>query len=414
MKSRVLFLLLSCILLGCTNETIPLKVERQKPKSSSQIVSAKAKSVEFVSNFIAKTRANYNQVRVHDIVCFTTDSLAKLLGAYSITSTRVSTGRNTPDTLFYVVNLADSKGYTLVSPYDKEEPILAYIENGNFSIDSISKNNGFKTFIANVKEPDINLRPSDRIDDNHERDGGRNHYPDHFSVIKPLLVTRWNQKSYNQYCNNFLTGCVPTAMAQIVSYLGYPSKANWNDGGPWRSFDINWEAVRQEARESAGVNILYRNQISLLMRYLGWLFGTEYSTDGSSTNSKDAILRMRMIGCSVSNLSDYHVEDVVRELRNNNIIFMRGYGRYYHVWFVFRKYVDGHAWVVDGCIDEMKNGKQYYYVHCNWGWGYSQNGYYRSDILNADPGTKPVYNDSVVKTRGQNFRYKLETATFRK
>ena len=414
MKSRVLFLLLSCILLGCTNETIPLKVERQKPKSSSQIVSAKAKSVEFVSNFIAKTRANYNQVRVHDIVCFTTDSLAKLLGAYSITSTRVSTGRNTPDTLFYVVNLADSKGYTLVSPYDKEEPILAYIENGNFSIDSISKNNGFKTFIANVKEPDINLRPSDRIDDNHERDGGRNHYPDHFSVIKPLLVTRWNQKSYNQYCNNFLTGCVPTAMAQIVSYLGYPSKANWNDGGQWRSFDINWEAVRQEARESAGVNILYRNQISLLMRYLGWLFGTEYSTDGSSTNSKDAILRMRMIGCSVSNFSDYHVEDVVRELRNNNIIFMRGYGRYYHVWFGFRKYVDGHAWVVDGCIDEMKNGKQYYYVHCNWGWGYSQNGYYRSDILNADPGTKPVYNDSVVKTRGQNFRYKLETATFRK
>ena len=79
-----------------------------------------------------------------------------------------------------------------------------------------------------------------------------------------------------------------------------------------------------------------------------------------------------------------------------------------------RKYVDGHAWVVDGCIDEVKNGKQYYYVHCNWGWGYSQNGYYRSDILNADPGTKPVYNDSVVKTRGQNFRYKLETATFRK
>lgn len=100
MKSRVLFFLLSCILLGCTNETIPLKVERQKPKSSSQIVSAKAKSVEFVSNFIAKTRANYNQVRVHDIVCFTTDSLAKLLGAYSITSTRVSMGRKTPDTPF--------------------------------------------------------------------------------------------------------------------------------------------------------------------------------------------------------------------------------------------------------------------------------------------------------------------------
>ena len=85
----------------------------------------------------------------------------------------------------------------------------------------------------------------------------------------------------------------------------------------------------------------------------------------------------------------------------------------YHVGFVFRKYVDGHAWVVDGYIDQIKNNKRSKYVHCNWGWGGNHNGYFLSDVLNAEQD--PVYGDTVTSaTRSNNYRYKLKTATFTK
>lgn len=92
---------------------------------------------------------------------------------------------------------------------------------------------------------------------------------------------------------------------------------------------------------------------------------------------------------------------------------MRGNGRYYHVAFVIRNYVDGHAWVVDGYIDQVKNNQESKYIHCNWGWKGKRNGYFLSNVLNAEES--PVYNDDVTpSTRSDNFRYRLKTATFTK
>lgn len=112
--------------------------------------------------------------------------------------------------------------------------------------------------------------------------------------------------------------------------------------------------------------------------------------------------------------ADYNIDNVIKDLKcGNKIILMRGHGRYYHVAFVVRKYVDGHAWVVDGYIDQVKNNKESKYVHCNWGWGGNENGYFLSNALNAEES--PIYNDDVTSsTRSSNFRYKLKTATFTK
>lgn len=81
---------------------------------------------------------------------------------------------------------------------------------------------------------------------------------------------------------------------------------------------------------------------------------------------------------------------------------------------VFRKYVDGHAWVVDGYIDQVKNNKESKYIHCNWGWmNKKENGYFLSDVLNAEES--PAFNDNAEATRASNnYRYNLKTATFTK
>lgn len=69
----------------------------------------------------------------------------------------------------------------------------------------------------------------------------------------------------------------------------------------------------------------------------------------------------------------------------------------------------GHAWVVDGYIDEVRSNKQSYYLHCNWGHDGVSNGYFLSNVLDTN---QRVYNDN-AQTRA-NYQYCLETATFTK
>ena len=69
--------------------------------------------------------------------------------------------------------------------------------------------------------------------------------------------------------------------------------------------------------------------------------------------------------------------------------------------------------MVDGCIESVHNHKTSYYVHCNWGWGGLRNGYFLSNVLNAEE--KPYYDDyGDAITRGQNYQYKLRYAVVSK
>lgn len=58
-------------------------------------------------------------------------------------------------------------------------------------------------------------------------------------------------------------------------------------------------------------------------------------------------------------------------------------------------------------VIEVKNNVHSYYLHCNWGWGGTSNGYYLSDTFNTGDG--PVYNDNATRS---NYQYNLEFATF--
>lgn len=87
----------------------------------------------------------------------------------------------------------------------------------------------------------------------------------------------------------------------------------------------------------------------------------------------------------------------------NRIIYMGGNAICYHVGFVLRKYVDGHGWIIVGYINSRKNNMEsLYVVHCNLGWGGLQNGYFLSDVLNAEE--RPYSEDnSYAITRSVNY-----------
>ena len=146
------------------------------------------------------------------------------------------------------------------------------------------------------------------------------------------------------------------------------------------------------------------------MRFWGIVFNAEYDSSGTSVDSEYAISQLQEIGLNATSLSDYNGKDVISQLKKGNrIVYMRGNGRYYHVGFVFRKYVDGHAWVVDGYIRSIKGYNTDYYLHCNWGWGGNKNGYFLSNVFDTDAG--PEYDDYATSTRGyENYQYNLKTS----
>ena len=185
---------------------------------------------------------------------------------------------------------------------------------------------------------------------------------------------------------------------------------DWTYNNTHGSATFNWASINSDCEIHNGLMLSNENndQIAQLMRYWGLAFQADYSDGGTHVDSDYAINLLKNDGFSISGLHDYNSGDVIDDLKaGNRIVFMRGSSRYYHVGFVFRHYVDGHAWVVDGYIDEVKNNVHSYYLHCNWGWGGTSNGYYLSDTFNSGDG--PIYNDNATRS---NYQYNLEFATF--
>ena len=406
-------ILVGCLFMACNqNDLIPNAGNQVATNHRISIEQAKSNALNFVNKVNSTTRTRSTKTfEISDVQ------------AISLTqnSTRSAGDSISLDTLLYIVNFADSAGFVIAGTDDREDPIYAYIEEGNYSWgDTDMLNSGFAAFLYALLESKSYDGQNDK-EENYteygEGGGGGNHKPSKFEVMSPLLVTKWGQKSpYNKYTNNFPTGCVATAIAQILSYLELPQNVQWATNDTSGSIIMDWPLIKSECKNNNGApqTTTTIDQVAHLMHSLGLAFKADYGEGGTYIDSDDAIEYMKKTGYKVSDLDDYDINSVITNLKaGNKIIFMRGHARYYHVGFVFRKYVDGHAWVVDGYIDEVKNNKQSYYIHCNWGWTGSNanNGYFLSSALNAE--VPPSYNDNAT-TRSSNFRYNLETSVFTK
>ena len=417
MKKNLIFIgLLSIITLMSCNHIDDYCLDASNDKASKYYTpeEAQANVLEFVNKMNGTgTRAFNKNVTVANVKTISTGSKTRSGDAVGI------------DTLFYIVNFSNSCGFAIAS-YDKNTtPVLALVEEGNYEYnENDSLNPGFEAFIDAAIDSEIKKIEQDRLETNDPYvdliggGGSSTSQPDKFEVMSPILKTKWNQIGYYaKFCPNDYSGCVPTAVAQICSFLESPKSFNYQYNSEYGAATMDWKRINEECAYYGGyVNSSdLQDQIALLMRFWGVTFDADYSAGGTSVNTEDAVNKMRKnFGFNVTELDDYNIDNVIADLKcRNKILIMRGNARYYHVGFVFRKYVDGHAWVVDGYIDQIKNNKQSKYVHCNWGWGGNYNGYFLSDVLNAEQD--PVYGDTVTSaTRSKNYRYKLKTATFTK
>lgn len=355
-----LLLFSSCAQEALIDETVNVV---EIPDHRISMAEAKQNAVDFLNTLSGQTRSS--GCEVSDVVPFCLDT------QFPVTR---SSNDYLSDTLLYFVNLSGDNGYVIVGADDRLDKVVAYIDHGHYDGSEVC-NNGFNGFIFRYLEP--HLREPDPGDDGGG--GGGSTTP---SSVGPLLEVTWGQEEpYNWRCNQKKTGCVPTAISQICSFFEYPSYISWTENGTLNSANLNWNTLKAAPQIPSYYATAATDQVSKLMRFWGIMLDVDYGDDGTGVDMDDVIPGLRDWGFTATNWADFNDTNVYLSLSNgDNLIMTSAYSRYYHVGFVFRKYVDGHCWVIDGYRRVGSNK----YFHCNWGLDGNQNGYYLSTGFDSD------------------------------
>lgn len=307
-----------------------------------------------------------------------------------ICSSETRTSEDGLDTLMYIFNYEDNKGFAIVSANKATEELLAVTEEGNYTEDSAETDEtGLNFFIELAEKYVKNKETPNRLDPipfYHEEIM-------HLSVNN-LISVKWGQTfPEGNYCPNGYSGCAVTAIAQIMSYYEFPQSINLtypNADMSTQSFD--WDDMKNHIlyyNVGGNESPLYcsatdsaHNAIGRLCRQLGSLFNATYNTTG--TGVSPTVIRQPLLnmGYNCDTLISYTAGTSFIKLNQNRPLFLCGYTTDY----------EGHAWVVDGYestitdrtyADGHTEHFQTTYNHVNWGWKGRNNGYYLDNVFDT-------------------------------
>lgn len=211
--------------------------------------------------------------------------------------------------------------------------------------------------------------------------------------VAPMIGTKWGQDTpYNNLCpSHYPSGCVATAMSQLMWYYKYPTHGQ----GYIMDFDqaifvdfstatYDFNNMLQTYTQGA-YSTQQAEAVATLMYHAGVASKMNYANGGSGTNFFDAAAALRDNFCYNSNIAVkirmfYNDEDwmnmVYEELSNGRPIL---YG-------ASDSNSGGHAFVFEG-YDTNGN------VYVNWGWDGTSDGYYNVDLLKPE-GMSYNFNES--------------------
>jgi hypothetical protein len=297
---------------------------------------------------------------------------------------------------YYVFNTDGGHGYVIVSGDNRTTQILGYSDNGSFDPAHVPANmqvwlDNYSRQIAaldemGISEVDFALRAPKPT---------RN-------SISPMLTSNWDQATpYWNHCPEFMsiedgdtigefayTGCVATAMAQIMNYYHYPSQCtqtipsyqvtyadgDYNYGTFYtetlepKAFD--WTNMRDNYTGSE--DSVSTEAVSWLMYYVGCSVKMQYGITASGTSDP-------YIPIAFNDYFDYDARLVYRsdyeQADWEEMIYQELAAGRPMVYNGRAGSGGGHSFVCDG----YAYGD---YFHINWGWGGMGNGYFVLSVLN--------------------------------
>lgn len=296
-------------------------------------------------------------------------------------------------TSYYIFDNGSDKGFTIVSGDDELPEIVGYSAHGNS--EHLMKTEGcaaflkaYQKFVAAFTQGDAKARKI-LAEQRALKADGRYQQP----KIDPLLGDiAWNQETpYNKMCPEYkgsklsATGCVATAMAQVMMYYKYPkelkadipayttatNKLKVNAISEGEKYD--WANMLPTYTEGE-YNTTQADAVAKLMFHCGAAVQMDYGPssgalvrpeDMSTYFGYDADL-LQKVYRSVYTLAEWK-KILDRELEAKRPILYGG----------FASNEDGHLFVCDG-----SDGEGLY--HINWGWSGYSDGYFDITLLDPD------------------------------
>ena len=265
---------------------------------------------------------------------------------------------------FYVVN--SEAGFVMISGDDTTPAVLGYGEGATFEFEKAPL--ALQYLLGRWQKAHSSSQPGTRSES----------IPTH-TKVSTLIQTQWDQnKPYNDQCpatsdgkDNSPTGCVATAIAQVMYYHQWPSKYDWSKMK--KKYDRNDTGSAADA-------------VAKLMKDCGEALFMEYGDESSSamTIMPSEALRYDFGYAESTDLAyreNYTAKQwdalMYQELKNKRPVIIGASA-------ASEDGESGHEFILDGY--EAKNGQGYF--HVNWGWGGSGDNYYLLALLNpSNQGT---------------------------
>ena len=284
---------------------------------------------------------------------------------------------------YYVFNIDEGAGFVIVSGDDRMEPVLGYSDNGSFDANHLPDH--VRAWLSSYTDQlnYLNAHPQSQP----MRAGATS-----MAAIKPMLNCQWYQKEpYNNLCEidpitekRCVTGCVATAMAQIMFYWKYPAKTKATiplyttttrsiTTKSYAPTVLNWSYMKNTYKNVSSQTFI--DAVATLMVLCGCSIEMDYTSSVSAATSAAVPSAMRTYFGYASSI---HKEDRnhYQTLEWNKLIYNElAAGR--PVLYSGQSTGGGHAFVVDGCDG---NGM----FHVNWGWDGEYNGYFLLSALDTD------------------------------
>lgn len=288
--------------------------------------------------------------------------------------------------LYYVFNVGNDKGFVIVAGDDAVSPILAYADRGDFSEREMAP--AAKAMLESYAQQIemIQQNPSLAVAASTS-----------YAAIAPMVETQWNQmEPYNYMCPTIrgeavrsVTGCVATAMAQIIYYHKHPveqtkaipayelsSRYVIPGADP---VTLNWDAMQLTYTGSEAEDDPSALAVAQLMVLCGKSVKMSYSSSasGAASESVPAALKEYFDYDGAAHMvyrDEYANADwekmIYDELAAKRPVYLSGTS-------VSGTSAVGHAFVCDGYDGEGL-------FHINWGWGGMSDGFFRLTLLNPD------------------------------
>ena len=330
--------------------------------------------------------------------------------AVKITNEKVITNNN--DIVYYIFNIGDN-GFVIVSAESNVTPILAYSFEKNYPANTNVPAlnwiiNSYKNEITNSRTN--NIQASDNIIRLWETYSSNYKSTTTVEQVLPMLGSiNWDQSCYYNascpadndanYCNHNPTGCVATAMAQIMKYNAYPTQGagtySYNHYGAgytnnYGTLSANFAATTYNWASMPYTVTSTNAAVATLMSQCGIAVGMSYDVNGSgaivgttSSNYQGPTAEKAFKNYFKYTSAIYHKKSSYTEAQWQALVLADvNYGR--PILYAGDDGSAGHAFVLDG----YQTSTSVYHYHFNFGWSGAGNGYFYIDTIN--PGTGGV------------------------